>query len=456
MSKKNNELIKKKKKRKKKRTRPKNTNNKNNIKQNNKINKNKTQKKSAIKKTKKFNNTYFQILILIIFIIIVITTTFFIIKNNIKFNLIGPNNQNIEVFSTYHEPGYKATIFNKNINNKVKTTSTLNTNILGTYQITYKLELLTTKKITRTINVVDTEPPTITLNGNKNITIYTNDKYNDLGVTIKDNYDNDLSKNLTIENNLNTKKAGTYTITYTVYDSSNNKNSITRTITVKNKQIITSRNTSCNIANPIENYICKNNYDISIGYYNLNTNKTYYYRQNKLYYGASLIKTLDALYLYDNNLINNDLKEHVKKIITISDNASHHYLVNYIGKQKLKNYGISLGASNTLYGTDNFGSTSVKDQIAYMKKLYNLTKDNQNEELKSFFTNTRKNYLIFENSPTILHKYGHWQHVYHNAGIVLDENPYIVVILTNEGYDNYQNIIKTLSKLIYEYHKTNN
>ena len=91
-----------------------------------------------------------------------------------------------------------------------------------------------------------------------------------------------------------------------------------------------------------------------------------------------------------------------------------------------------------------------------MKKLYNITKDNQNKDLKSYFTNSSWNLLKFNKSPKIMHKYGHYESVHHNVGIVLDENPYIVVILTKEGHGNFYNIVQQLSKLIYEYHKTNN
>lgn len=406
-------------------------------------------------KEKKNNNFSLILINIIIFLATISAITIVVINYNIKINLIGPKEETIEVFSEYNDKGYNATLFNKNINNKVKTTTDLNTNELGSYTITYNLSLLSLKKVTRKINVVDTTSPTITLNGNSTINIYINDEYTDEGVTIKDNYDTDLSQNLIIENNLDVSKKGTYTITYTVHDSSNNIASIERTINVKEKQIITTNNKSCNLSNPIENYICTNNYNVSIEYYNLVNNKTYYYNKNATYYGASLIKTLDALYLYDKNLINDDLKEYVKKAISVSDNPSHQYLVNYIGFDNLKQYGISIGAKNTLIGGDNFGITTVNDQIAVMKKLYAMTKDNQNEELKSFFINSYYNNLLFEDCPTIMHKYGWWKQVFHNSGIVLDENPYIVVILTSEGYDNYSKIISTLSKLVYEYHKTN-
>ena len=154
--------------------------------------------------------------------------------------------------------------------------------------------------------------------------------------------------------------------------------------------------------------------------------------------------------------MNDELQPHINKIISYSDNDSHHYLVNYIGKENLKQYGIDLGAPNTLKGTDNYGQTTVKDQIVYLKKLYELTKYNQNESLKNIFLNSTWNLLKFNESPPIMHKYGHWEKVHHNVGIVLDENPYILVILTNEGNGNFYNIMQTISKLVYEYHKNNN
>jgi len=406
---------------------------------------------TKIEPKKKFNHVAFTIISLITIVLIIIFVMSFFINKNISIKLNGSTNEVIEVYSDYNDPGYNATLFKKNINKYIKIKSNLNTNKLGTYTIKYKLSFLNTHNTTRTIYVVDTTAPEIKLNGSKTLTMYVDEDYTEKGVTITDNYDKDLSNNLIIESNLDTNTKGTYTIKYTVKDSSNNESSITRTITVKNKP---TNNKTCNVTNPISKYICENNYKVSVGYYNLNTEQTYYYNKYEQYYGASLIKTLDALYLYDKNMINDELKSHVKKIITVSDNPSHQYLVNYIGKNNLKAYGNSLGAKYTLIGGDNFGITTVSDQIVYMKKLYSMTNNNQNDELKSYFINSYYNNLLFDNCPTIMHKYGWWEQVFHNSGIVLDENPYIVTILTKEAYNDYNKIISTISKLVYDYHKT--
>ena len=52
-----------------------------------------------------------------------------------------------------------------------------------------------------------------------------------------------------------------------------------------------------------------------------------------------------------------------------------------------------------------------------------------------------------------MHKYGYYGQYYHDVGIVLDDEPYIVVILTNHGSDNKKEIINNLSNLMYKYYK---
>ena len=52
-----------------------------------------------------------------------------------------------------------------------------------------------------------------------------------------------------------------------------------------------------------------------------------------------------------------------------------------------------------------------------------------------------------------MHKYGYYGQYYHDVGIVLDNEPYIIVILTNHGNDNKQEIINNLANLMYKYHK---
>ena len=79
----------------------------------------------------------------------------------------------------------------------------------------------------------DTEKPVLKLKGNDNITVYQNATYVDAGATATDNRDGDITSKIEVSNKVDTSKIGTYTVTYTVKDSSGNTASITRTVNVK-------------------------------------------------------------------------------------------------------------------------------------------------------------------------------------------------------------------------------
>lgn len=228
---------------------------------------------------------------------------------------------------------------------------------------------------------------------------------------------------------------------------------------------------SATIKSDIENYIKSKNYDISVGYYNLKTGESYVYN-DKDYYGASTIKTLDALYIYDKDksMLNDGTRELVKKAITVSDNNSHIALVNKIGLDNYRNYAKELGVSNSIYNTignesGHYGNTNVATQFIYLKKLYSVINEGKDgATLKSYYVNNYYNCLEYQNSPTTMHKYGWLDVNFHDVGIVLDNNPYIVVILTNganndancgaNGGKSSSSAVTELSKKIYQLHQS--
>lgn len=55
-------------------------------------------------------------------------------------------------------------------------------------------------------------------------------------------------------------------------------------------------------------------YTISVYYEDLTFNKTFTYNKDKVYYGASLIKLVDALYLYDNEVNIDNTMTYKKKL----------------------------------------------------------------------------------------------------------------------------------------------
>lgn len=227
-------------------------------------------------------------------------------------------------------------------------------------------------------------------------------------------------------------------------------------------------------------------YDVSLIYEDLNLGFKYSYNTDEVYYGASVIKALDALYIYTKAAageINLDdkmtysskykwsssremskykygdevtIRDLVKYAVTVSDNSAHQMLVSYIGRHNLKSFGNSLGATTTLTGnSDNFGNISATDALIYMKEINKFINENEElgEELKSYFVVADQNGLEFPDlGIQAAHKYGEYKYYYHDIGIVYDKNPYIITILTLEGNKNFVEIIKDINSRIYELH----
>jgi PKD repeat protein len=118
----------------------------------------------------------------------------------------------------------------------------LDVNKLGTYTIVYTLTDPSGNgpvTVTRTIIVVDTQKPVVTLKGDEAYIMEVNNQFMDPGLSINDNYD----KNLTTWDTSGTfyatfpdgfaDKLGSYTIVYTVTDASGNVTDVTRTVQVK-------------------------------------------------------------------------------------------------------------------------------------------------------------------------------------------------------------------------------
>ena len=77
----------------------------------------------------------------------------------------------------------------------------------------------------------DTTAPTITLNGENPLTLTVGDNYNELGASAVDDIDGEVT--VSISGEVDNSLAGTYTITYSASDSSNNQASATRTVYVE-------------------------------------------------------------------------------------------------------------------------------------------------------------------------------------------------------------------------------
>lgn len=84
----------------------------------------------------------------------------------------------------------------------------------------------------------DTQKPTITLIGDKEITIEQGSTYKDQGAKATDNIDGDITSKIKTSGKVDTEKVGTYKITYSVSDKAGNKSETYRTV------VVTSKNTT--------------------------------------------------------------------------------------------------------------------------------------------------------------------------------------------------------------------
>lgn len=146
--------------------------------------------------------------------------------------LTGSKETSICPNSEYTEEGYKATDnYDGDITNKVKKETKEDL-------IIYKVKDTSGNSATveRKVKKQDKEAPIITLKGNKTVYIKLNSKYNESGVTAKDNCDTDLTEKIKATGSINTSKTGTYKIVYEVTDSSGNTSKIERTVIVYDKK----------------------------------------------------------------------------------------------------------------------------------------------------------------------------------------------------------------------------
>lgn len=149
----------------------------------------------------------------------------------------GEKEITIEAKSKYVEPG---AIGKDTFDGKVEVSisGVVDTGKVGEYIISYRTSDKAGNKASaiRTVKVVDTKAPVITLNGESKITLEQGEKYEELGATAKDAVDGQVEVKIT--GNVDVDKAGEYKITYTATDNSKNTSTVTRSIEVKEKKVV--------------------------------------------------------------------------------------------------------------------------------------------------------------------------------------------------------------------------
>jgi len=191
---------------------------------------------------------------------------------------------------------------------------------------------------------------------------------------------------------------------------------------------------------------------------------TFSYNENTLFYAASTIKILAVLLMFksiDNNLFKledkilvtmNDLKqdsgvikyqkedtyysleELLRLTIVVSDNTAYLKLVDLLGgREKLKEFGNSLGAIHTMEGKDSFGLINASDMLIYLENVIEYIKlDNKHSNmLRNWMLNTTIKKINPDNlNGPFLRKGGEYDIAYHDVGYVEASKPYYLIVLT--------------------------
>jgi hypothetical protein len=115
------------------------------------------------------------------------------------------------------------------------TTGTVDTSTLGTYTVTYTAKdkagnIATASRVVHVVLPPDTIPPTLTLNGESNISLTVGTTYTELGATAVDDRDGNVS--VDINGTVDTSTLGIYTLTYTAKDKAGNVAKAERAVTV--------------------------------------------------------------------------------------------------------------------------------------------------------------------------------------------------------------------------------
>jgi hypothetical protein len=140
--------------------------------------------------------------------------------------ILGDNPAIVELGSSYTDAGATS-----DGGETVTSSGTVDTNTVGTYTITYSAtdSAGNTSIVTRTVNVVDTTAPVVTLSGASTVSVELGDDYAELGATATDASG---TVSVVITGTVDTDTVGSYTVTYTSTDASGNEGTATRTVNV--------------------------------------------------------------------------------------------------------------------------------------------------------------------------------------------------------------------------------
>ncbi len=196
-----------------------------------------------------------------------------------------------------------------------------------------------------------------------------------------------------------------------------------------------------------------NNYSGIYAFYIYDLNGEYYYglNYNEVMQAASLIK-LPVMYLAMKNGEDKTLIESMGKR---SDNSAFIKMKNTLGIENINKSIIELGMPNTSIAKNE---TTPEEVGTFFKKLYTgeLLDDSKTSDLLGYMTDTNFEDWLRPGIPSdikLVHKYGREESVVNDAGIVMSEKPFVIVIMTDGVIESEADeLFPKLTKLLYTEH----
>lgn len=240
-----------------------------------------------------------------------------------------------------------------------------------------------------------------------------------------------------------------------------------------------------NIKN-LENLFNENVEHYSFYYQDLYSGFTVSYNEESPIFTASSIKAPAMIYLYEKASKNEiDLNEQltytsnfysggsgilktkpqntsytvetlIEYSIHYSDNIAYAMLMNHFGRTNILDFWTKLGTKNIFTQNTIWGVTSAKDAYIYMNELYRFYQEDEiyGKKLMEYFKNAEWKLITDKNGEYNTASKGGWSgKAIHDATIVFDKNPYILVIMSNTGESNYSYLFQTASKLVGNLHE---
>ena len=151
-----------------------------------------------------------------------------------QISLQGDKVMEVTMKSGYEEPGATASFAFHDISSHIDIDSQVDDSCVGSYKVIYTVHYLEkTATAERTVNVVDKEPPEITLLKGDHLTVFASEVFEDPGVKAIDDSDGDVTWNVQAKGYVDMYNKGDYEIEYKVSDSYGNEATAVRTVKFK-------------------------------------------------------------------------------------------------------------------------------------------------------------------------------------------------------------------------------